>query len=88
MERPEQARVEQLERLVAEMRHDLRGAVSPAALIADRLSHSSDPSVQRSGRTIQAVVDRVLAILEASAHVVPPRGAPTSARTDAGEVQR
>ncbi len=69
-----QSRVEELERLVSELRHDLRGAMSPAALIADRLRQSSDPAVQRSGNTIGIVVQRVLTILEATGKVVPPRG--------------
>jgi hypothetical protein len=69
-----QSRVEELERLVSELRHDLRGAISPAALIADRLRQSSDPAMQRSGNTIGIVVERVLAILEATSKTVPPRG--------------
>jgi hypothetical protein len=68
-----QSRVEELERLVSELRHDLRGAMSPASLIADRLRQSSDPAVQRSGKTIGIVVERVLSILEATCKVVPPR---------------
>lgn len=68
------SRVDELERLVSELRHDLRGAISPAALIADRLRQSNDPAVQRSGRTIGIVVERVLAILEATCQAVPPRG--------------
>jgi len=71
----EQARVEELEHLVSELRHDLRGAMSPAALIADRLRQSNDPAVQRSGKTIGIVVERVLAILEGTCELVPPRGA-------------
>ncbi len=69
-----QSRVEELERLVSELRHDLRGAVSPAALIADRLRQNADPALQRSGKTIGIVVERVLAILDATCQVVPPRG--------------
>ena len=68
-----QSRVEELERLVSELRHDLRGAMSPAALIADRLRQSNDPAVQRSGKTIGVVVERVLTILEGTCKVVPPR---------------
>jgi hypothetical protein len=69
-----QSRIEELERLVSELRHDLRGAISPAALIADRLRQSNDPAMQRSGKTIDIVVERVLAILDATRQVVPPRG--------------
>lgn len=74
MEDAEQSRVEELERLVSELRHDLRGAMSPAALIADRLRQHSDPAVQRSGKTIGLVVERVLVILDATSQAVPPRG--------------
>ncbi|HVC59453.1 MAG TPA: hypothetical protein VND19_03680 [Acetobacteraceae bacterium] len=75
MEDAAQSRVRDLEQLVSELRHDLRGAVSPAVLIADRLRQNNDPAVQRSGKTIGVVVDRVLAILEATCQAVPPRGA-------------
>jgi hypothetical protein len=68
-----QSRVEELERLVSELRHDLRGAISPAALIADRLRQSNDPALQRSGKTIGIVVERVLAILDATTQIVPAR---------------
>ena len=66
-------RVAELERLVSELRHDLRGAISPAALIADRLRQNTDPAVQRSGKTIGIVVERVLAILDATCQAVPPK---------------
>ncbi len=73
MEDAARSRAEVLELLVSELRHDLRGAISPAALIADRLRQSSDPAVQRSGKTISVVVERVLAILDATCQTVPPR---------------
>ena len=37
MEQSVDARVEQLEKLVSSLRHDLRGLITPASLIADRL---------------------------------------------------
>ena len=84
-----QSRVEELERLVSGLRHDLRGAISPAALIADRLRLSSDPAVQRSGQTIGMVVERVLAILEATNQVVPSLGpSRTGPVIDAGGARR
>ncbi|HUN43416.1 MAG TPA: hypothetical protein VMU81_24230 [Acetobacteraceae bacterium] len=73
MEDAARSRVEVLERLVSELRHDLRGAISPAALVADRLRQNADPAIQRSGRTIGLVVDRVLAVLDATCQIVPPR---------------
>jgi hypothetical protein len=74
MEEALKSRVAELERLVADLRHDLRGAISPAALVADRLRQSDDPAMQRSGKTIGIVVERVLAILDATGQAVPPHG--------------
>jgi hypothetical protein len=69
-----QARVEELEKLVSALRHDLRGAITPAALIADRLRHSSDPAIQRSANRLAGVVERILARLTSTYDLVPPRG--------------
>ena len=48
---------------VAVLRHDLRGILSPALLVTDRLLTHDDPSVQRAGevvaRTVQRVTDRL-----------------------------
>jgi hypothetical protein len=74
MEASARARVEELEKLVSALRHDIRGAITPTALIADRLRHNSDPAIQRSATRIAAVVERVLAILNATNELVPPRG--------------
>lgn len=89
MEDAGQSRVKELEQLIAELRHDLRGAISPAALIADRLRQSNDPAVQRSGGTIATVVERVLAILDAAGRAVAPRGgAQAGPAIGAGRVHR
>jgi hypothetical protein len=69
-----QDRIEQLEKLVAALRHDLRGVITPAALIADRLRNSSDPSIQRSAARITDVVERILSRLNATYEIVPPHG--------------
>jgi hypothetical protein len=69
-----QARVEELERLVSALRHDLRGAITPAALIADRLRHNSDPAIQRSAARIAQMVERILTRLNATYDLVPPSG--------------
>jgi hypothetical protein len=74
MEASARARVEELEKLVSALRHDIRGAITPAALIADRLRQNSDPAIQRSAARIAAVVERVLASLNATNDLVPPRG--------------
>lgn len=45
------------------LRHDLRGILSPAMLIADRLMAHADPSVQRAGEVIGRTVERATARL-------------------------
>ena len=71
-----QSRIAELERLVSELRHDIRGALSPAMLIADRLRQNPDPSVQKSGHTIDVVVQRILKVLDATREAVPARDRP------------
>jgi hypothetical protein len=41
MEMSADARVDQLERLVSSLRHDLRGAITPASLVAERLKQNT-----------------------------------------------
>ena len=48
----------QLVRQAGEMRHDLRGILSPALLTADRLTTSQDPVARRAGETMVATIDR------------------------------
>jgi hypothetical protein len=67
------ARVAQLERLVSSLRHDLRGLITPASLIADRLRLNNDPAIQRSGNMIAGVVERIVLTLNATYELVPPR---------------
>lgn len=68
---PEQTRIEQLESLVSRLRHDLRGAITPAALVADQLRNHSDPSMQRAGNRIDDMVRRVVEKLDDTYHLVP-----------------
>jgi hypothetical protein len=67
-------RVEQLERLVSSLRHDLRGVITPGALIADHLQRHSEPGVQRSAKRITDMIDRILVRLDQTCDLVPPRG--------------
>jgi hypothetical protein len=48
---------------ITALRHDLRGILSPAMLIADRLATHADPSVQRAGDVITRTVERAAARL-------------------------
>ena len=52
-------KVEQQRRL----RHDIRGALSPALLMADRLLGNADPGVKRAGEIVVRSVDRAALLL-------------------------
>lgn len=67
-------RIDALERLVSALRHDIRGALSSARLVTDRLRHNPDPGVQRSADVIERAIQRVLDTLVESQKSVPPRG--------------
>ena len=47
-----------LVKAAGQMRHDLRGILSPALLTADRLTTSQDPTARRAGETMVATIDR------------------------------
>lgn len=53
----------QLDAATATLRHDLRGALSPALLMADRLTTNPDPPVQRAGEVIVRSIDRATALI-------------------------
>ncbi len=48
---------------VRKLRHDLRGALSPALLATDRLLGHEDPAIQRSGTIISQSIERAIALL-------------------------
>ncbi len=66
-------RVEQLERLVAQMRHDVCGALSPAMLMADLLLSQPDPKVRLAAERIVSAIERTTTLVRASRSAVPPR---------------
>lgn len=53
-----EARSETLARAAAQLRHDLRGILSPALLTADRLAMSQDPASRRAGEAMIITVER------------------------------
>jgi hypothetical protein len=65
-------RVEQLEKLVSSLRHDVRGVVTPVALSADHLHKSSDPAIQRSAARIDEMIERLVLLLNSTYGLVPP----------------
>ena len=57
-----------LAQAIVKLSHDLRGALSPALLMAERLEGHADPKVKQAGETIAASMDRAAALArEASA---------------------
>ena len=54
---------QQVNAATATLRHDLRGALSPALLMADRLTANPDPAVQRAGEVVVRAIDRATALI-------------------------
>jgi hypothetical protein len=65
-------RIEQLERELSQLRHFIRGALSPAVLMADAVSTYADPKVARAAATVISAVDRVVLRLRETHAVLPP----------------
>lgn len=72
------ARLGELEAAISALRHDLRGVLSPALLVADRLLAHSDPKVARAGETVVKAVRRAeerlqqMRLVEQRESVSPP----------------
>src|SRR3546814_7477456 len=47
---------------VAKINHDLRGILSSALLVSDRLESSDDPEVRRAAPTLVAAIERATAL--------------------------
>jgi hypothetical protein len=71
------ARVERLETEISGMRHDVRGALSPAMIMADMIRSHSEPRVAKAAQTITAALDRAVKRLKDTQDLVPPRKAST-----------
>ena len=56
-------RVRLLEDSSAHLRHDLRGVLSPALMMADRLLRNDDPAIRRAGEAVVRSVERATALL-------------------------
>ena len=57
-----QTRVGALTASVSRLTHDLRGALSPSLLMAERLERHSDPAVRQAAEVIVKAMDRAAAI--------------------------
>ncbi len=60
------AKLAEAEASAAILRHDLRGVLSPALMVTDRLLGNPDPAVQRAGQAIVRSVNRATAVIQAS----------------------
>lgn len=52
------ARLAELEAATSSLRHDLRGMLAPALLVADRLLAHADPKVVKAGETVVNSIKR------------------------------
>ena len=58
--------------------HDMRGAISPALLLAERLQASKDPAVSRAGDMLVRTVERTGELLRETVAIVRAGGIPMS----------
>ena len=75
---------------VAALRHDLRGVLSPAFMMSDRLLKHGEPGVQRAGQAVVRSIERATALLAESRGIMAPAGegaATTGAPGAAGQPQ-
>ncbi len=67
----QRTRLAALEIMTASLRHDLRGVLSPAMLVSDRLLTHADPKVVRAGETIVRSIGRATERLAATRASTP-----------------
>jgi hypothetical protein len=65
-EKAAEQRIAASETTLSKLRHDVRGALSPALLSADRLTMNKDPAVVRSAEMVVSAIERVSALLDAT----------------------
>jgi hypothetical protein len=58
-----ESQVRLLEESSAVLRHDLRGVLSPALMMADRLLRNEDPAIRRAGLAVVRSVERATALI-------------------------
>ena len=56
-------RLEEYRAATAALRHDIRGVLSPALMMSDRLITHADPAVQRAGQAVVRSVERATSLL-------------------------
>ena len=78
------ARLSDVESRAASMRHDLRGVLSPALMVTDRLINNPDPTVQRAGQAVIRSIERATSLIQTSKP--EPAAGPASSTEPAGPV--
>lgn len=63
----------------AALRHDIRGVLSPALMMSDRLLNHEDKSVQRAGQAVVRSVERATALLATHKDALAADPAPPAA---------
>jgi signal transduction histidine kinase len=61
-----EARISDLMQVIARLRHDVRGALSPALLAADRLLTSRDAATHRAAEICVTAIERANTLLDAT----------------------
>jgi hypothetical protein len=51
---------------VLKLAHDVRGAVTPALLMTERLEHSSDPTVRQTAALVASAMERTAELAKAA----------------------
>ena len=67
-----QDRIDAIEAGVASLRHDLRGALSPALILSDRLVASTDPAIRKAGEAVVRSIEQASALIAASKTLESP----------------
>ncbi len=67
-----QNRIDAIEAGVASLRHDLRGALSPALILSDRLVASTDPAIRKAGEAVVRSIEQASALIAASKTLESP----------------
>ena len=75
-------RVRLLEAQSSALRHDMRGVLTPAMMMGDRLLANEDPKVQRAGAAIVKSVQRATALLGENKRQEMPGAAAEPAEVD------
>ena len=59
-------RLAEVETAASALRHDLRGALSPALMVTDRLTAHADPAIRRAGEAVLKSITRASAMIDVS----------------------